>query len=236
MKATKSQMNSTEFVREELQKNIDKKYRAFHASLVLGIGTFLGVRVPVLRQIAKQVAKDDYQSYIENADMSIYEECMIRGMLIGYAKLSKEEQRQQLREFVPYINNWAICDCCCTTYKFMKKNREEWFAFLNEYLQSTETYRIRFAVVCMLDFFIEEAYIDEVLQRLLQISSEEYYVKMAVAWALSMCFVKFPEKTESVLESAQLDEETRKKAVQKIRESLQVSKEEKARLKEKFTK
>lgn len=231
-----SQKNSIEFVREELQNNIDEKYRQFHASLVPGIEHFLGVRVPILRRIAKTIAKDDVLSFIEDADMSSYEECMIRGMLIGYAKFSVEEQKQQLREFVPYINNWAVCDCCCATYKFMKDNQAEWFVFLDSYLQTTEIYQIRFAVVCMLDFFINEDYIDGVLQRLLHISSEEYYVKMAVAWALSICFIKFPQKTERILENSELDCETRQKAVQKIRESFRVSKEEKARLKEKFAK
>ena len=163
----------------------------------------------------------------------MYEELMVRGMMIGYARLSKEEQRRELEAFVPYINNWAICDCCCATYKFMKKGQEEWFAFLKVYADSVQEYEIRFALVSMLDFFINEEYIDQVLEILGKVRHEGgYYVKMAAAWAVSVCYVKFPEKTEVFLRKNLLDDFTHNKAIQKIRESYRVSKEEKERLKE----
>ena len=116
---------TTEDIRAELQQNIDEKYRAFHASLVPGIGTFLGVRVPKMREIAKKAAKEDYQTFFAEADVSVYEELMIRGMIPGYAKLTIKQRKQELERFVPYINNWAVCDCCCVTYKFMKKDQDE---------------------------------------------------------------------------------------------------------------
>lgn len=229
-------MNITEEIREELQKSIDEEYRKFHGSLVPDMGEFLGVRVPKLRQLAKQAAKEGYREFAVNANPLIYEELMIRGMMIGYGKLSMEEQQEELKKFIPLINNWAICDCCCATYKFMKKDQREWFSFLEAYLAGTGEYEVRFAIVCVLDFFINETYIDEVLERLAGISRQKYYVQMAAAWALSVCYVKFPKKTECILEREALDEEIRRKAVQKIRESLRVTKEEKERLKQKFAK
>ena len=159
---------------------------------------------------------------------------MIRGMIPGYAKLTIKQRKQELERFVPYINNWAVCDCCCATYKFMKKDQDEWLAFLKKYLLSEKEYELRFAIVCLLDFFINDTYIDEVLELLADIQHDAYYVKMADAWALSICYIKFPQKTEPILERETLDGEIRKKAVQKIRESLRVSKEEKERLKKKF--
>ena len=98
---------TTEDIRAELQQNIDEKYRAFHASLVPGIGTFLGVRVPKMREIAKKAAKENYQTFFAEADVSVYEELMIRGMIPGYAKLTIKQRKQELERFVPYINNWA---------------------------------------------------------------------------------------------------------------------------------
>lgn len=225
---------TTADIRAELQQNIDEQYKAFHASLVPGIGTFLGVRVPKLREIAKKAAKEDYQTFFSEADVTVYEELMIRGMMIGYAKLTLEQQKQELERFIPYINNWAICDCCCATYKFMKKNQEEWLEFLKTYLKKEEEYEVRFAIVCLLDFFIHELYIDEVLELLADSRHDAYYVKMADAWALSVCYIRFPQKTEPILERETLDFDIRKKAVQKIRESLRISKEEKERLKKKF--
>ena len=208
---------TTEDIRAELQQNIDEKYRAFHASLVPGIGTFLGVRVPKMREIAKKAAKEDYQTFFAEADVSVYEELMIRGMIPGYAKLTIKQRKQELERFVPYINN-----------------QDEWLAFLKKYLSSEKEYELRFAIVCLLDFFINDTYIDEVLELLAAIQHDAYYVKMADAWALSICYIKFPQKTEPILERGTLDGEIRKKAVQKIRESLRVSKEEKERLKKKF--
>ena len=107
----------------------------------------MGVRVPQLRRISKKAAREDYWSFTKEADPEIYEELMIRGMMIGYARLSREERRRELEAFVPYINNWAICDCCCATYKFMEKDQEEWFAFLELYADSVQEYEIRFALV-----------------------------------------------------------------------------------------
>lgn len=222
----------TQWVREELKKNTDPDYREFHKSLVPGMGNFLGVRVPQLRRISKKAAREDYWRFAKEADTEMYDELMVRGMMIGYARLSKEEQRRELEAFVPYINNWAICDCCCATYKFMKKGQEEWFAFLKVYADSVQEYEIRFALVSMLDFFINEEYIDQVLEILGKVRHEGYYVKMAAAWAVSVCYVKFPEKTEVFLRKNLLDDFTHNKAIQKIRESYRVSKEEKERLKE----
>lgn len=220
----------TVWLRNELRTHIDETYKQFHSSLVPGLTEMMGVRIPVLRELAKKAAKEDYYGFSEDFQSSVYEEVMIRGMMIGYAKFSIEEQQRELRKFVPLINSWAVCDSCCTTYKFMKKNQEEWFSFLEPYLNSSQEYEIRFAVVCLLDFFIQEAFIDRILSCFSNIHHEGYYVKMAVAWAVSVCYVKFPEKTEEFLLKNTLDAFTHNKAIQKIRESYRVSREDKERL------
>ena len=105
-----------------------------------------------------------------------------------------------------------------------------WFKYLLKYLESNKEYEIRFAVVSFLDYFISEEYIREILKILGSIKHEGYYVKMAVAWAVSVCYVKFPERTWELLEGNELDDFTHQKSIQKIRESFRVSKEEKDRL------
>ena len=183
-----------------------------------------------MREIAKKAAKGNYREFIENVDIQLYEELMLWGMILGYAKLSIEERKQELEKFVPYINNWAICDCSCATYKFMRDFPEEWMPFIKAYLTSKQEYELRLAVVCLLDFFINETYIEQVLDVLVQVYHDGYYVKMAVAWAISVCYVKFPEKTEKILEENLLDDFTHNKSIQKIRESYRVTKENKERL------
>ena len=102
--------------------------------------------------------------------------------------------------------------------------------FIQSYLCSTQEYEIRFAVVCLLDFFINETYIEQVLDLLLQVHHEGYYVKMAVAWAASMCYAAFPDETLPWLQAARLDEFTYRRTIRKICESHQVNAEQKSHL------
>ncbi len=151
-------------------------------------------------------------------------------MVAGYLKCDMETRKQLLDDFVPVINNWAVCDSCCMTYKFMKKDQEEWFSYLQNYLNSAKEYEIRFAVVILLDHFVNEAFIERVLNAMRTIKHEGYYVKMAVAWAISVCYVKFPKETEVLFTENCLDDFTHNKAIQKIRESFRVTKDAKDRL------
>lgn len=217
-------------VRKQLIDQADPIYREFQSSLVPGMGTMMGVRVPVLRTIAKETAKTDYEGFVEKADVTVYEELMIRGMMIGYRHSSIEEYQRELDCFVPLINNWAICDCCCSTYHFMKKNQDVWYSYLEKWLKSDREYEVRFAVVCLLDYFIKDCYIDRILSILSSVQQGDYYAKMSVAWAVSVCYVRYPEKTEKLFREERLDDFTHNKAIQKIRESNRVSKEEKKRV------
>lgn len=109
----------------------------------------------------------------------------------------------------------------------MKKDQEFWYAYLQKWLKSNREYKIRFGVVCLLDFFINETYIDVVLEEMKSIHHDGYYVKMAVAWAVSICYIHFPEKTQKLLKENSLDPRTHNKAIQKIRESLRISQKKK---------
>lgn len=230
-------MNMRETLRQKLEELADEKYKEFHKSLVPGLTNILGVRMPKIREVAKWAAKQEWQSEWDefgksNTDKSdaCYEELMIKGLLIGYGKLTKEEQTEYLKKYVPLINNWGICDCCCSTWKFMKKDQAYWFAFLESYLQSKNEFEVRFAVVSMLDHFVNDTYLERLFQAFDSIKHEGYYVKMAVAWAVSICYIKYPETTWEYLEKKSLDDFTHNKAIQKIRESYRISKEEKERL------
>lgn len=214
-------------VREELFKNRDTEYADFHSRLVPNIERekIIGVRIPVLRKIAKACAAEDCE--ISNY---YYEEIMIRGMKIGYEKCSIEKHLNDLKSFIPLIDNWAVCDCCCATYKFTQKNMTAVWNFILPYLSGGE-YEIRFAVVMMMDYFLTDDYIDEVLENLVSLKSDEYYVNMAIAWALSVAFVKYEQKVYKILRENQLPLWVHNKTIQKIRESNRVTKEIKEDLK-----
>lgn len=214
-------------VREQILELAEEEYQKFSSALLPNIDNILGVRLPKLRKLAKVIAKGDWREYIKNGDNEYLEETMLQGMVIGYIKTDIKEILQYVAEFIPKINNWSVCDSFCTGLKFTKDNKARVWNFIEPYLSSTEEYEARFGVVMLLDFYIEEEYIDRVLKLLDNIKHPGYYVKMAVAWAVSICYVKFPGPAMQYLKSNTLDNFTYNKALQKITESFQVDKETK---------
>lgn len=223
-------------MKEEILKRIieisDKEYKEFHSNLCPGVNNILGVRVPKLRSLAKEIVQEGKQfEYLEIKQLDYYEEIMLQGMLIGFIKNDIEEVKKQLKKFVPKIDNWAICDVTCAGLKITKKYEKEMWEFILKYLNSKKKYEVRFVIVMMLDFFINEQYIDRVLEILRKERIDDYYVKMAIAWAISIAYIKYPEKTLAVLESNELSDFTHNKAIQKINESYRVDRLKKEELK-----
>lgn len=209
-------------IREKLFELQDKKYKDFHSSLCPNINDIIGVRIPELRNIAKQIAKENPVEYLENVPKEYYEEKMLQGLVIGYMKSSLEEKQKYLDEFVPIIDNWAICDCCTSTYKFTNKYLTEMWNYIQKYLSSDKEFELRFAIVMLMDYYITDEYIDRVIKIYDNINNDAYYVKMAIAWALSVCYVKFPKKTMDFMQKNNLDDFTYNKALQKMIESYRV--------------
>lgn len=217
-------------LKDKLFELSDEKYKKFHSGLCPNIDNIIGVRLPKLREIAKEIAKGDWRDFLAISSNDYYEEVMINGLVIAYAKCDVDEKLNYIESFVPKIDNWAICDSFCNSLKFVNKNKEKVWEFIQPYLKSNKEFEIRFAVVIILNYYITEDYIDLVLETLDEVKHEGYYVKMAVAWAISVCYVKFPKKTESIFEENLLDDFTHNKSIQKIRESYRVPKESKERL------
>jgi len=207
---------------EYLKTLADEPYRDFQYKLILGADNIIGVRVPKLRALAKQIAKSDWQAFLKDAQDASLEEILLQGLVIGYVKMTPDEALERIAAFVPKISNWEICDICCSSFKTAAKDKEKLFAFLQPYLESEREFDLRFAVIMLMDYFITEEYIDRVLKIYDEIRHDGYYVKMAVAWALSVCFVKFQDKTMRFLKQNSLDDWTYNKALQKITESYRV--------------
>ncbi|BFN04717.1 DNA alkylation repair enzyme [Clostridium tetani] len=214
-------------IRGEIFELIDEDYKKFSSSLLPNIDNILGVRLPELRKLAKKVAKDDWRKFIDTADNQYFEQIMLQGMVLGYIKTNIEEILLYLAEFIPKIDNWSVCDSFCGGLKFTNNNMEQVWNFIQPFLSSKKEYEVRFAVVMLLDFYINDEYIDKVLKLLDNVNHPGYYAKMAVAWAVSICYIKFPEKTMDYLKNNNLDYFTYNKSLQKICESLRVDKETK---------
>lgn len=222
--------------REKLYGLAETDYKEFNQKLLPGVRHVLGIRLPALRKLAKEIAKEDFRTYLDTAldeldQDSFHEEIMLTGLVIGASKMDREERRRYLDRFVPHIQNWAVCDSCVNSYKFMKKEPDYWFPYLLGYRDSKEEFELRYMIVAMMSHFVDEEHIDEILRLCNEIRHEGYYTKMGVAWTIQVCYVKFPEKTRALLENDDMDQFTHNKALQKIRESYRVSREEKEELK-----
>ena len=221
-------------IKQELKQLADEKYKEFHKGLCPGTENILGVRVPVLREYAKKLSKKyEIHELLNHIDNEYYEEIMLQGMLIGLEK-DKDKDIQNIikdiEEFVPKIDNWAVCDTFCVGLKITKKHGKEMWDFLQKYVTSDKEFEIRFGVVMILDYYITEEYLGKNFAIFNHIKSNQYYVQMAVAWAISICLIKFYDKTIEYLEQAKIDKFTYNKAIQKAIESYRISDEQKTEL------
>lgn len=217
-------------IREQLFAKQDLKYKEFHSSLCPNVDKIIGVRVPELRKMAKEIAITNYDEFLKIAKDEYYEELVLQGFVIGYAKISVEETFKYLKKFVPKINSWAVCDTTCSNLKITKKHMKEMWEFLEQYINSQNEYEIRFALVMYLNYYLTEEYIDLILQKIDKITNKEYYVQMAIAWLISFAYIKQKDKTEKYLMKNNLDKFTQNKSIQKICESYRVSSENKEKL------
>lgn len=213
----------------ELKNMSDNNYKEFHSGLCPGTNNILGIKVPLLRKYAKQLAKEEGQDILNVLKDEYYEEIMLQGMLIGILKLDLETRLNYLERFIPKIDNWAVCDITCAGLKFTEKSKEKVWDFLQKYLNSSKEFEVRFGIVMLLDYYITDEYIDRVIKILNNTICNKYYIRMAVAWTISVLYVNYPSTTLEFLKSKEnkLDNETYNKALQKIIESNRVSKKEK---------
>ena len=224
-----------ESILEELKENRDENYREFHEKLTTGIGRSLGVRIPVIRAMAKRLSLSGGKEWIEElmelskAESSelFQEELTLWGMVIGLMKTEAPERARLLDGWVPAINSWAVCDTANSTFKFMERDRAYWYDYVLKYFSSQNEYELRFVVVTLMSRFMTDEYIDSILSILNKIKQGDYYVNMAVAWAISVAFVKYREKTLRFLSANDLSQDVQNKAIRKIRESLRVTAEDK---------
>ena len=224
-----SNMNN---LREKLYEIADEEYRKFHSGLCPNVENIIGVRLPKLREIAKKIAKDNPIQFLEQYKCELYEEKMVYGLVIGYMKENFSTRLKYLDKFVPMIDNWAVCDCCASTYKFTSKNLKEMFEYIQKYVVSKNEFEVRFACIMLMDYYLIDEYIDRVFKIFNEIKLDKYYVQMGIAWAISVAFVKYEKKTRNFLENNSLDKFTFNKTLQKIIESNRVSKDVKVEMRE----
>lgn len=220
-------------IEKELFELQDKKYQEFQKGLCPGTDNIIGIRIPLLRSYAKKLLKNyNLSELMENINDNYQEEIMLQGMLIGGVKEDFSVLIKYIEQFIPKINNWAVCDTFCTSLKITKKYKKEMWDFIQKYIKSKKEFEVRFAIVMILVYFIDEEHLEEDFKIFNEVKIEKYYVQMAVAWAVSVCLVKYYKETVRYLEEkSKLNNFTYNKSIQKAIESYRITKEQKSFLK-----
>lgn len=216
-----------------LKNHADLKYRDFHIRLVptKEKDYFIGIRLPFLRKLGKYIAKGNPRSFLLFPRDNYYEEAMLYGIVVGNIKTESYEDFCRLYDdFVPRINNWAVCDSCSGKSRDFKKYKEKYFSYIEKYLNSQNPWAIRYGIITMFQYKTDEKYFDEILHRLKNIKDEHYYVKMAKAWLTAELFSYKSEKVFNFLKENYYDRETFLMTCSKIRDSYRVTDEWKSKI------
>ena len=188
--------------------------------------TSFGFSIPEIRKLAKKMANNDYEKFIEENENNDYWLRIFHAFLIGYIKADIKILLKYFEQFMPYVDDWAVNDSLCQNFKIARKYQKEVWDFLMKYKNSKKEFEIRIISVVLLSHFLNDEYIDRVIKVLDELYLNDYYSKMGVAWAFATIAGKYPDKCLAYLKSTNsLDVWTYKKTIQKIKESYKVSNE-----------
>ena len=216
-----------------LKLNKETGHKEFTVRLIPNIEreSILGVRSPGLRRLAKELRKNDptlAETFIRSLPHHYHEENMLHAFLLDGIK-DVDEYLDELEKFLPYINNWAVCDSISN--KVLRKHPERARACVDRWITSNETYTVRFAIGLLLSNFLDEEFLVEDLEKVAAVKSDEYYINMMIAWYYSFALIKQYDHTIPYLEQRRFENFVHRKTIQKAVESYRISDDRKAYLK-----
>ncbi|MDE5994413.1 MAG: DNA alkylation repair protein [Oscillospiraceae bacterium] len=221
----------TDEIRERLFEKADADYKAFHAKLIPNIPPerIIGVRTPDVRKLAKAyLSHPEIDKFLCDLPHKYYNENNLHGFIIAECK-DYERCIEYINEFLPYVDNWATCDMLHP--KVFGKNHEKLKKEIDIWLSSDKVYTKRFAMEMIMSHFLDSDFDESYLLRIAKIQSDEYYIKMMQAWFFATALAKQWDSAVKIIEERRLDEWTHRKSIQKARESLRITKEQKEYLK-----
>lgn len=207
-----------------LEASSGGEFVSFVEKLTPGAQDVLGVRVPQLRLIAKELMAADWRGYLASGRHDYHEYDMLSAIIIANAKCGLDERFELASQFLPHMNNWCVTDTIGMGFKCARKHQAECWSFIEQFFMAEHEFTRRFPIVVMLSCYLNDEYIDRVLKALLAIGDDRYYVRMALAWAYSGTFIKHAEKAMPIFEHGLIkDSWVHNKAIQKSLESFRVS-------------
>ena len=214
-------------IRDELLENQDKQYHDFMIKLLPGMeqDRMIGIRTPELRKLAKKYAgRADVGIFMKDLPHKYFEENQLHAFIISGMK-DYSSCIEALEEFLPYVDNWATCDQMSP--KVFRKHKGELLSHIRTWIASDRTYTIRFGIGMLMQHFLDEDFDPEYPELAAAVRSDEYYVKMMIAWYFATALAKQYDEVIPYLENQNLDVWTHNKAIQKAIESFRITPEQK---------
>lgn len=203
----------------------DKKYQEFHSKIIVS-NDLIGIKTNELKKIANDISKGNYQEFIKLNNSKLYEPIMIEGFIYSNLKIPFLELTDYLNEYLKKVNNWAHVDLLVSNLKIFSKNQELGFKYAKKLIKSKNNWIKRCGIIIMLNYYLHDIYIDKVLEIVSKIKTDDYYVKMAIAWLMSISYIKYKEKTLIYLVNIK-DNFIYNKTLSKIIDSKRISDDEK---------
>lgn len=217
--------------RTKLVSLSDEGYREFSMRGIPCDRPFLGVRIPNIRKLVKEIPPSVFKEFLDATPLAV-EEVIARGFLI--ARLPYDEMIEAFDSQIKLLDNWCTVDTFCAALRSVIKRHEADFLDrkVEKLLNSKNEFAIRAGLVCLLDFYVKPEYLHLIFDRIESLKDHDgYYVKMALAWLLAECFIKFPNETYRYLKHSNLDKWTFNKSISKICDSYRVAPEIKTEIK-----
>jgi len=217
-------------IQEFLLNNKDEKYRDFTLPLLPNIDekTFIGVRLPIIKKYAKELDEESKKEFLNSLPHFYHEENILHAFILSNIK-DYDVFIDKIDKFLPYVSNWSVCDTICN--KYLVKYKSQLIKEVYKWLKSKEVYRVRYAVKCLMNYYLDDDFKEEHIEKVKEVKLTEYYVRMMIAWYLATGLAKNYDSFIKVIEEKSFDIFTHNKAIQKAVESYRVSDEYKAYLK-----
>lgn len=219
-------------IRDKLIELEDKEYADFQSKLVPNISRerIIGVRIPKARKLVKEIREEEAKEFLADLPHYYYDENILHGLLISEIK-DYTSTIKELDRFLPFIDNWAVCDIISPKVFRKKENRKELISDIRRWSKSNHTYTARFGLEMLMTHFLGDDFKKEYLEIPLSIKTDEYYLQMMIAWFFATALSKQWEETIKVLKEKKLDTFIQNKTIQKARESRRITREQKEFLK-----
>lgn len=217
---TWTQYDYSEFI-EYIKSIADDDYKAFSQKLTPNTPNMYGIRVPIMRNIAKQIGKGNFHQFLDCIKSDYHEEIIIEGLVMTGIKCSYEEMLSMMKAFSGKIYNWAISDT--VVFKGLKKYPERYIDDCDWFIYNDNPWIKRYGFGGLMNFCICDEYIEKVLKKVDSVNSDHYYVEMMQAWLLATAMAKLRDKTLSYLENNNLNNDTMNMTIRKICDSYRIS-------------